>query len=80
MSGGMTREEALEELNEPPYSESLQEEDKEYVLKKLGLTGKDFTEIMSLPVKNHKDYPTSEFFIRNFKIFVRLARKMKLMP
>jgi len=79
MSGQMTREEALEEISEPPYSEYIQEDDKKYVLKKLELTEGDFEKIMLLPVKTHLDYPTSEFVVRNLGVFVRVAKKLRLL-
>jgi len=79
MSGRMTREEALEEISEPPYSQSIQEEDKKYVLKKFGLTDEDFGKIMLLPIKTHLDYPGSESLVKQLKIFVKLARKVGLM-
>jgi len=57
-SGEITREEALAELQQPPYPPALQEEDMEYVIKKLGLTPQEFEEIMQLPKKTYWDYPS----------------------
>jgi len=48
-SGEITRSEALEELNNEPYPLELQEQDKEYVIKKLGITKDEFERIMNLP-------------------------------
>jgi len=56
-SGQTTREAALAEMAAPTYPEDLQREDREYVIKKLGLTVKEFDEIMSAPVKTYRDYP-----------------------
>ncbi|MBN1521887.1 MAG: N-acetyl sugar amidotransferase [Candidatus Aureabacteria bacterium] len=55
-SGQMTREEALSEIQKELYNEDDLKNDKEYVLKKLGLSEKDFERIMALPVKSHLDY------------------------
>jgi len=55
-SGQITREDALEEMQEDPYTEEDLKKDKEYVLKKLELTDEEFERIMSLPVKSHFDY------------------------
>lgn len=52
-SGQITREEALEELKNPPYDEAMKAEDKSYVLKKLGLSETEFQEIMNQPVVPH---------------------------
>jgi hypothetical protein len=57
-SGQITREEALEELDKPTYSPAMQEEDREYVIKKLGLTDDIFLAIMSAPKKSYWDYPS----------------------
>lgn len=57
-SGEITREKALEELKIPTYSPSMQEEDREYVVKKLGFTDEEFTAIMNAPKRNYWDYPS----------------------
>jgi len=57
-SGEMTREEALRELKNEPYPLEIMEKDMEYVIKKLGLTEKEFKEIMNLPKKSYWDYPS----------------------
>ncbi|MCC6298114.1 MAG: N-acetyl sugar amidotransferase [Anaerolineales bacterium] len=54
----ITRSEALSELEKPTYPPALQEEDREYVVKKLGLTDAEFEAIMQLPKKNILDYPS----------------------
>lgn len=55
-SGQLTREKALAELQNGPYSEENLREDKEYCIKKLGLTEEEFEAIMKLPIKSHLDY------------------------
>lgn len=60
LSGQISRAEALEEIHRSPYVGYALEEDLEYVLEKLGLTQDEFEQIMSLPVRSHKDYPTYE--------------------
>ena len=55
-SGQMTKEEALRQLEMPLYNPKELEGDKEYVLKKFGLTEKEFDEIMKLPIKRHQDF------------------------
>ena len=54
----MTREVALAELKKEPYAVEMQEDDKAYVIKKLGLTKKEFENIMGLPIKSYWDYPS----------------------
>jgi N-acetyl sugar amidotransferase len=57
-SGEITREAALEELDKPTYAPAMQEEDREYVVKKLGLTDEQFEAIINAPRKTFWDYPS----------------------
>ena len=52
----MSREEALEEIKMPLYDPGELKEEKEYVLKKFGLSEVEFENIMKLPVRSHLDY------------------------
>ncbi len=56
-SGQISRENAVEEMSAPTYPEDLQREDREYVIKKLGMTEQEFESIMAAPVKSYRDYP-----------------------
>jgi len=73
-SGQITREEALAELANPPSPKEQREQDREYVLKKLGLTKDDFMTIVGSPNKTHRDYPNSDALWRRMDWFVRRAR------
>lgn len=79
-SGQMTRAQALDEMKHEPYSEDQQEADKEYVIKKLGLTEEEFERIMSLPIKTCADYPTSAPLFRIMSRFAKVAQKLRLAP
>ncbi|MBE0670202.1 MAG: N-acetyl sugar amidotransferase [Anaerolineales bacterium] len=57
-SGEFSRDVALAELEKPTYAPSLQEHDREYVVKKLGLDDGEFEAIMKLPCKKFLDYPS----------------------
>ena len=54
----ITREDAFKELDQPTYSPTMQEEDREYVIKKLGLTDDGFEAIMKADKKSYWDYPS----------------------
>lgn len=70
-SGQITRTEAIEELSTDPYKDiRLREEDKAYVIKKLGLTEQKFEQIMKAPPKNYLDYPS----YANHLIFSRVLK------
>lgn len=55
-SGEIMRDHALEELKNAPYPVEVQESDKEYVLKKLGLSESKFDALMHIEDKTYYDY------------------------
>jgi hypothetical protein len=59
-AGQITKEEALKELAEPTYDPQLQQQDKEYIAKKLGFTNEEFEQVLQLPNKKHEDYGTDK--------------------
>ena len=59
-SGQISREQALAELEHPLYDPSQLRSDKEYVIKKLGLTDEKFADIMALPPKRHEEFKTDQ--------------------
>jgi N-acetyl sugar amidotransferase len=67
-SGQMTREEALEKMKEPAYDPELLKIDKEFVLKKLGLSQQEFDVIMKLPVRNHREFETEGSFFNYYPL------------
>lgn len=77
LSGQLTREEALIELEDGFFSsQGEMEESKSYVIKKLGLTEEEFEKIMDTPVKNHREYPNNAFFLDRSGLIIRTARKI----
>jgi N-acetyl sugar amidotransferase len=73
-SGQMTREEALRELAQPPAPPELMAQDRDYVLKKLGLNNEEFETIMASPNKAFSDYPNTDALWRRMDWLVRRAR------
>lgn len=71
LTGQMTREEALEELEKKPYDESTIHQDIEYVATKLGISVEELNSYMTLEKKTHKDYKSQE------SIFLLGARVMR---
>jgi N-acetyl sugar amidotransferase len=55
-SGQLDREQALAELEAPLYAAEQLREDREYVLKKLGLSDDEFEQIMAEPPRRSEDY------------------------
>jgi N-acetyl sugar amidotransferase len=72
VTGQITRDEALKELEKPLYNDKELAEDKEYIAKKMGLSIMEFNDIMSKPNKNFTDYP-SEYKLDIF--FTKLKNK-----
>lgn len=57
-SGQMTRKEALAEMELPIIDPQVLSDDKEYVIKKWGLTPEEFEEYMNQPPRPHTDFPS----------------------
>jgi N-acetyl sugar amidotransferase len=64
-SGQVTREQALSEMEKPPYDAALLREDKQFVLKKFGLTPDSFGKILSAPSRLAQDYPNHRFLFHS---------------
>jgi N-acetyl sugar amidotransferase len=77
LSGQMTREEAQRELQQPTYDEDLQQQDKEYVAKKLGFSSDEFEAILSLPNQRHEEYGTDMAARRRYLDFQRRIEPVK---
>lgn len=70
LTGQMTREEALKEMDLPAYDEKQALEDMEYIAKKLGVSVEEFKEIISGENKTYRDYKNSFGVLR---IGIKLA-------
>jgi hypothetical protein len=73
-SGEITRTEALKELDKPLYTEQELRENREYFIKKLGITEKAFEDYMNLLVRSHLDFKTDR---RNLVRFLGLLDIVK---
>lgn len=82
ISGEISREQALDELSKPLYPEAELRADKEFVLKKLGLSDNQFEKILKLPNRAHSEFKTNRWALRiaslNFKYqFKRVLRVVR---
>ncbi|MBN1558526.1 MAG: N-acetyl sugar amidotransferase [Lentisphaerae bacterium] len=57
-NGEISREEALREVQAPPYEPDQRDSDRTYVLKKLGYSEAEFEAIMATPPRPHSDFPS----------------------
>jgi len=76
-SGQITREEALAELEMPIYNQKELIEDKEYVIKKLGLTPEAFEDIMKKVPVPHEFYGTNEKHKKQYKTFLERTSTLR---
>ena len=60
-SGEMARDEALAAQAQPLYDSDELEKDREFILRKLGLSRQEWDEFMALPKRSHDDYPTNRW-------------------
>lgn len=72
-SGQMNREEALERIKEAPIDADMLVADKEYIIKKFGLTAESFDALMSLPVKEHTEYASMVNVYKRVRPFAKFA-------
>ena len=73
----MSKKDALQELEQPLYDPLLLDKDKEYVLKKLGLTEEKFEEIMSMPVKKHQEFKTDQHLKERYMNLLRKTEGLR---
>ena len=64
LTGVMTRDEALAELEKVPYSEKLVQEDKNFIANKLDLTADEFDALIEGENKTFEDYKNSFALIK----------------
>lgn len=76
VSGQMTREEALKELEEPLYDEKQMQEYITIICTNLGITKSEFEEIMRAPIHQHDEYETedSKLYFQALKRIYQLVR------
>jgi N-acetyl sugar amidotransferase len=79
-AGQLSRDQALREIQSPPYAEDLQQEDLAYVTKKLGLTAQKFEEIMQTPRRTFRDFRNSYEFVQFLRRTVNRLRGRGLYP
>ena len=67
LSGQITRDEALAELDREHYPAADLREDMFYMQKKLGVSPAEFNRLMSLPAQPHEAYPSSRWLLEALK-------------
>lgn len=75
LAGTMTREDAIAELERPAYAQKQAEEDKVFIAEKLGLSIREFEQIIDGENKTFRDYRNSWHMI---SLGVAVFRKLRL--
>ena len=75
-SAQMTRAEALCEIGKDVYGGNDIEQDRKFVVKKLGLTDQQFEDIMHAPAKKHTEYPSNHFIYEEMKSLKKLFKRI----
>lgn len=75
-SGQITRESALIEIKKPSITLEQLNQDKDFVLKKLGLNNEEFNRLISLPEKLHTEYPSILNIFKKLRPLTRLFRRI----
>jgi hypothetical protein len=76
-SGQISRDEALKEYSLPAYDPAQLQQDKLYVIKKLGFTEETFEAYMKAPIKKHTDYPTVQGYWNTYFKIIGLLKPIK---
>jgi N-acetyl sugar amidotransferase len=79
-SGNITRDQALVDLQGDAYAGSDLAIDKEFVVKKLGLTLEEFQAIMALPIRTYRDYPNNARFFHDSPRLKALFKRVATRP
>jgi N-acetyl sugar amidotransferase len=77
-SGQISREEALHKINKEPFSGD--ENEINYIIKKLGIDRSTFDKIMNEPIKSFTDYPSYYKMLKKIEKPLKLANKLNLVP
>lgn len=76
-SGQLTKVEALDELAQPLYKPEELKQDKEYVLKKFGLSEAAFDKIMKTPPRKHEEFKSDRHLKEGYMNFLRKTHKIR---
>lgn len=66
--GQLSREEALMLIERPVYDDALLQTDKNFVLKKLGLSEAEWEALMTQPVRNHREFDTQGSLFNHYPV------------
>lgn len=74
VAGEMTRDEAIDRLSQPLYSETEAREEFEYVAKKLGFGTGELASLIAAAPRRHEEYPNAAWMFDHNSRWVQVAR------
>ena len=79
-SGLLTRDQALNMMDEPIYPTELLKSDMSFVVKKFGLTINEFNHLLEEPPKKATEYPSNYFLFHKMMKYKNIFRKIATTP
>jgi N-acetyl sugar amidotransferase len=79
-SGQMSRQDALDELGRPAYDDEMLRKDKDFFMKKFGMTTAQMDEIMAAPPRSFRHYKNSQPLMHLMRRGVSVLRNAGLYP
>jgi len=76
-SGQISRDEALKGMSENEYTEDMQRQDRDYVVKKFGISTEGFDMLMNSPAKSFWDYPSYKKYFYKYSWLIEYYHKLK---
>ena len=76
-SGQISRKDALKELNDDTYPPDMQEEDRNFVIKKFNISDDEFDLIMRQPPRTFYDYPSYKKIFYKYKWLITIYHFLK---
>ena len=72
-SDQISREGAINEMEKNDYPDDIQKQDREFVVKKLGISQEEFNNIMEQPPKTFWDYPSYKKTFYKHKLIIKIS-------
>ena len=76
-SGQISREEAIREMGKNDYPDDIQKQDREFVIKKLGIFEEEFKNIMEQAPKTFWDYPSYKKTFYKHKLIIKISHYLQ---
>jgi N-acetyl sugar amidotransferase len=78
-AGQITKEQALAEIQQPICDPEQLKVDREFVLKKLGLSEAEFTSLMKQPPRRHQEFPVERGIFETYRLLMPLKWPVQLL-